>query len=406
MTSQIDPLKPTTGQALTQDVRDNFGFAHNEISALQATQANQAGDISQNAGDIDALETGQGVQDGRITQNETDIGTNASNIGTNATDIGNNATNIGNNQTDIQTNKDDITERVKIAGDVMTGQLDGITPTDPANLTRRDWVEAAIAAAIGGAGGTLVGSITMWALDTEPAGYLTCNGQAVDRTTFSTLFALLGVIYGPGNGTTTFNLPDYRGQFIRGRDAGAGTDPGAASRTDRGDGTTGDSVGTKQASANLSHTHAAAGAHTHDTIANHQHAATGNHTHANAGNHSHASNGAHQHPATGDHFHEIPRFNSGPSQSPNTYVEEDTDDSESPANIVHKMSTEGNHQHASAGSHSHAAAGDHGHAATGNHQHAGAGGHQHVSDGSHSHAASGGSEARAVNVYVNFIIKT
>jgi len=62
-----------------------------------------------------------------------------------------------------------------------------------------------------------------------------------------------------GTGThsfhTQFKVPDMRGEFVRGWDNGAGTDPDAATRTDRGDGTTGDAIGTKQADELKSHTH-------------------------------------------------------------------------------------------------------------------------------------------------------
>jgi microcystin-dependent protein len=61
---------------------------------------------------------------------------------------------------------------------------------------------------------------------TEPAGWLKCNGQAVSRTTYAELFAILGTTYGAGNGSTTFNVPDYRGEFPRGLDEGRGADPG------------------------------------------------------------------------------------------------------------------------------------------------------------------------------------
>ena len=92
------------------------------------------------------------------------------------------------------------------------------------------------------------GCIYQWPLETVPAGTLECNGQAVSRTTYAGLFALIGTTYGPGNGTTTFNLPDYRGQFMRGWDHGRGLDPNAGTRTNRGDGTVGDHVGTQEAS--------------------------------------------------------------------------------------------------------------------------------------------------------------
>jgi microcystin-dependent protein len=59
-----------------------------------------------------------------------------------------------------------------------------------------------------------------------PAGYLYCNGQAVSRSVYATLFAAIGVTYGSGDGSTTFNIPDYRGEFLRGFDDGRGFDTG------------------------------------------------------------------------------------------------------------------------------------------------------------------------------------
>ena len=85
--------------------------------------------------------------------------------------------------------------------------------------------------------------------------WLRCNGQAVSRTAYPRLFAYLGEAYGNGDGSTTFNLPDYRGYVKRDTNDGAGVDPDAASRTDRGDGTTGDNVGTKQQDELKSHDH-------------------------------------------------------------------------------------------------------------------------------------------------------
>jgi microcystin-dependent protein len=90
---------------------------------------------------------------------------------------------------------------------------------------------------------------------TPPPGYLACDGAAVSRTTYAGLFGVIGIMYGAGNGTTTFNLPDYRGYFLRGWDNGAGNDPDAASRTNRGDGITGDNIGTKQTDQFVSHSH-------------------------------------------------------------------------------------------------------------------------------------------------------
>ena len=71
-----------------------------------------------------------------------------------------------------------------------------------------------------------VGSVFYLAVATVPSGYLECNGAAVSRTTYASLFSTLGTLYGAGDGSTTFNLPDLRGEFIRGYDDGRGADPG------------------------------------------------------------------------------------------------------------------------------------------------------------------------------------
>lgn len=72
------------------------------------------------------------------------------------------------------------------------------------------------------------GAITAYAGTSAPVGYLLCNGAAVSRTTYAALFAVLGSTYGDGDGSTTFNLPDLRGEFIRGFDSGRGVDSGRA----------------------------------------------------------------------------------------------------------------------------------------------------------------------------------
>jgi len=90
---------------------------------------------------------------------------------------------------------------------------------------------------------------------TVPTGYLECDGSAISRATYAALFAIISDDYGEGDGSTTFNIPDYRGRFLRGWAHGQTTDPDAATRTDRGDGTDGDVVGSKQADELKAHTH-------------------------------------------------------------------------------------------------------------------------------------------------------
>jgi len=99
-----------------------------------------------------------------------------------------------------------------------------------------------------------VGTIMGFPTETPPAGFLECDGSSLLRATYSDLFGVISDDYGAVDGTH-FNIPDYRGQFLRGWANGQTTDPDRASRTDRGDTTTGDHVGTKQACGVEEHQH-------------------------------------------------------------------------------------------------------------------------------------------------------
>jgi microcystin-dependent protein len=55
---------------------------------------------------------------------------------------------------------------------------------------------------------TAAGTIHMWSTSTAPTGYLLCNGAAVSRTTYATLFGVISTTYGTGDGSTTFNVPN------------------------------------------------------------------------------------------------------------------------------------------------------------------------------------------------------
>jgi microcystin-dependent protein len=92
--------------------------------------------------------------------------------------------------------------------------------------------------------GVPTGSVFCMAVISIPSGYLECNGAAVSRTTYSALFAVIGTAYGSGNGSSTFNLPDLRGEFIRGVDRGRGVDSGR-------------NIATSQGSQNAQHNHSA-----------------------------------------------------------------------------------------------------------------------------------------------------
>ena len=63
---------------------------------------------------------------------------------------------------------------------------------------------------------TPVGTVIWYAGSTAPSGYLLCNGAKVSRTTYAALYAVIGIKFGAGNGTTTFTLPNLIGKFVEG----------------------------------------------------------------------------------------------------------------------------------------------------------------------------------------------
>lgn len=74
-----------------------------------------------------------------------------------------------------------------------------------------------------------IGSMVDFAGTSVPNGWLLCYGQAVSRTTYADLFAVIGTTFGAGNGSTTFNVPDFRGRVGAGKDDMGGTDSGLLS---------------------------------------------------------------------------------------------------------------------------------------------------------------------------------
>lgn len=103
-----------------------------------------------------------------------------------------------------------------------------------------------------GSAAVIPGTVISFAGSSAPTGYLTCDGSAVSRSTYASLFAAIGTTWGAGNSTTTFNIPDLRGYFLRGSGTSA-IDPDSPR-----------AVGSAQAESYLNHSHTATDSgHTH-----------------------------------------------------------------------------------------------------------------------------------------------
>jgi microcystin-dependent protein len=125
---------------------------------------------------------------------------------------------------------------------------DGVTPLNAANMnklqTRDEKGQANGYAGLDGTGlvpaaqlpaaavSVPTGAALDWFGSTAPAGFLLCDGSAVSRSTYAALFAAIGVVYGSGDGTTTFNLPDTRGRMLVGVSPGGNAEVSALGAND------------------------------------------------------------------------------------------------------------------------------------------------------------------------------
>ena len=156
----------------------------------------------------------------------------------------------------------------------------GITQLSAGNITANGIYEVIYSSALdGNAGGWLllnptvsfkpVGSYEIMAAPVDLPGYLYCDGRTISRADYAALFNIIGTRFGAGDGTTTFQIPDWRGTFMRGWDDGRGLDSGRV-------------FGAQQDSQNKKHTHpfsattSQAGEHSHGfTIRGHQYSDQG-----------------------------------------------------------------------------------------------------------------------------------
>ena len=135
----------------------------------------------------------------------------------------------------------------------------------------------------------LIGEIRMWATTNAPSKWMICQGQAVSRSTYTALYAIIGDTYGEGDGSTTFNLPDLRGRVPM----GAGQGSGLTNRV------LGETIGEESISLTSSE--------------------NGPHSHAGP-SHSHPMPHTHTGPS---HSHPMPHTHTGPSHShpmPHTHI--------------------------------------------------------------------------------------
>ena len=114
------------------------------------------------------------------------------------------------------------TEKAPLASPTLTG-----TPAAPTATAGTNTTQIATTAFVL-ANNVPTGQVAYFAMNTAPTGYLKANGAAISRSTYSVLFTAIGTTFGVGDNSTTFNVPDLRGEFIRGWDDSRGVDTSRA----------------------------------------------------------------------------------------------------------------------------------------------------------------------------------
>ena len=103
-----------------------------------------------------------------------------------------------------------VAENYMVSPTLLNAALTG-TPTAPTAAVGTNTTQIATTAFVQNAG--LTGEIKMWGVSSAPTGYLLCDGSAISRTTYAALFAVYSTTFGAGNGTTTFNIPNFSGKM-------------------------------------------------------------------------------------------------------------------------------------------------------------------------------------------------
>lgn len=133
--------------------------------------------------------------------------------------------------------------RLTVNSSAATSTVPVVLPSDPTTALQastKQYVDTAQSTA------APAGAIMAFASSTAPTGWLKCEGQAISRITYATLFAAISTTWGSGDGSTTFNVPDLRGMFLRGTGTNA---------TGSSSGAVGPSIGAYAADTYLNHSH-------------------------------------------------------------------------------------------------------------------------------------------------------
>jgi len=191
-----DPDKVVSGVEIDNEFNSIASAIGSKIDKVSAATANNFAALNANGNIIDSDKNESDFADASDTQNSLSVlETDIENLETDIDDKANKViSGTENNFAALDSNGD-----IKDSGEDKTTIINISSPT---------------------------GAVTAFAANAAPNGWLECDGSAVSRSTYSSLFSVIGTSFGLGDGTNTFNLPDLRGEFIRGWDNGRGVDDG------------------------------------------------------------------------------------------------------------------------------------------------------------------------------------
>lgn len=127
----------------------------------------------------------------------------------------------------------DIANLVDANGDIVAAALSNVPPSNDASALTTGTLDIArlsansiTAAKLDASAKIAAGTIAYFTVNSAPSGWLKANGSTISRAYYPDLFAAIGTTYGAGDGSTTFKIPDCRGEFLRSWDDSRGIDSG------------------------------------------------------------------------------------------------------------------------------------------------------------------------------------
>jgi microcystin-dependent protein/prefoldin subunit 5 len=218
-----------TGSGASVDVES----LSSDVEALDTTVSDLSNTVDTLGTDLDSTNEALAALEDQVTTLDEETTTALETLSESLETLSDDVESLDTQMEEVVELLNDQNDALTLLEDTVSAQGDAITDLEDAVASLEEQNTASA--------GTVVGLMS----EAVPDGYLACDGSSLLQADYPDLYAVIGEQFGSDD-SLSFNLPDLRGEFLRGTDDGAESDLGAEDREDRGDGTTGDAVGTWQ----------------------------------------------------------------------------------------------------------------------------------------------------------------